>query len=167
MSSSFEEIGAGQAVFIDANVFIYHLTGRSQACRALLERCEIGEVQGITGVHVVLEVLHRLMMLEAVQKGLISPGNVARRLKEHPEVVQVLGEYAQHAGQIPHMGVQVLPVNRELVRVSHEVRRQAGLLVHDSISVAMMERRGMKAIATQDQDFVRVAGLQVHMADDV
>ena len=167
VSSRLEEIGPGQEVFLDANVFIYHFTGRSRACRALLERCEPSEVQGITGAHVVLEVLHRLMMLEAVQRGLVLPGNVARRLKEHPEVVRVLGEYARHAGRIPDMGIQVLPVDSELVQASHEVRRQAGLLVHDSISVAMMERQGTKVIATQDRDFLKVAGVQVYMADDV
>jgi predicted nucleic acid-binding protein len=154
-------------VFIDANIFIYHLTGRSQACRVLLERCEVGEVRGITGVHVLLEVLHRLMMLEAVQRGLVSPGNVARKLKERPEVVKALGEYARHVGPIPHMGISVLPVDSGLVWASREVRRQAGLLVYDSISVAMMDGHGIKAIATEDQDFLRVAGLQVYAAADV
>jgi len=162
-----EEIRPGQSAFVDANIFIYHLTGRSQACRALLERCETGEVQGITGAHVVLEVLHRLMMLEAVQRGLVSPGNVARRLKERPEVVRVLGEYAQHAARIPDMGIRVLPVDGDLVRVSHDVRTRAGLLVHDSISVAMMGRERIRAIATHDQDFLRVAGFQVYVADDI
>ena len=162
-----EEVGSGQAVFVDANVFIYHLTGRSGACRGLLFRCEAGEVQGLTGAHVVLEVLHRLMMLEAVQRASVSPGNVARRLKERPEVVRVLGEYARHASRIPDMGIRMLPVDGGLVRASHEVRTRAGLLVHASISVAMMEQQGMKAIATQDKDFLRVDGLQVYTADDI
>lgn len=162
-----EEVGLGQAVFVDANVFVYHLTGRSRACRDLLSRCEAGEVQGLTGAHVVLEVLHRLMMLEAVQRALVSPGNVARRLKERPEVVRVLGEYARHASRIPNMGIRILPVDGDLIRASHEVRTRAGLLVHDSISVAMMDQQSMTAIATQDHDFLRVDGLQVYMADDI
>ena len=162
-----EEVGPGQAVFVDANVFIYHLTGRSQACRDLLARCEAGELQGLTGTHVVLEVLHRLMMLEAVQRALVSPGNVARRLKEHPEVVRLLSEYARHARRISDMGIRVLPIDGELVRSSHEVRTRTGLLVHDSISVTMMEQQGMKVIATQDKDFLRVDGLQVYTADDI
>lgn len=163
----FEEIAPGQAVFVDANVFLYHLTGRSQACRDLLARFEAGEVQGLTGTHVVLEVLHRLMMLEAVQRALVSPGNVARRLKEHPEVVRLLSEYARHAGRISDMGIRVLPIDGELVRSSHEVRTRTGLLVHDSISVTMMEQQGMTVIATQDKDFLRVDGLQVYTADDI
>lgn len=57
MSWTLEEIGPGQVVFVDANIIIYHFTGPSYACRTLLERCEDGEVLGITGAKVVLEVL--------------------------------------------------------------------------------------------------------------
>ncbi len=162
-----EDILPGEAVFIDASIFIYHLTGQSRACRALLERCEAGEVAGFTGAHVLLEVLHRLMMLEAVQKALVPPGNVARRLKESPDLVRALSQYSQYAGQIPNMGIQVLPVDPELVQASSEVRLRTGLLVYDSISVAMMERLGRKSIATQDRDFLRLTGLRVHLADDI
>ena len=167
MSSTLEQIGTGQVLFIDANIFIYHFTGRSLACRTLLERCEEGEVLGITGAHVVLEVLHRLMMLEAVQKGLISPGNVARRIRERPDVVRALDDYARHAGRIGDMGVRILPVDGQVARASHEVRRGAGLLINDSISVAMMLKDGIRAIATQDRDFKTVLGLQVYLANDI
>lgn len=167
MSSTLEEIGPGSMVFVDANIFIYHFTGRSMACRTLLERCEEGEVLGITGAHVVLEVLHRLMMLEAVQKDLISPGNVARRLRERLDIVRALDEYARHAGRIDDMGVRILPVDAQVVRASHEVRRAAGLLINDSVSVAMMQQDGIRAIATQDQDFKTVPGLQVYLARDI
>lgn len=167
MPSTLEEIRPGHAIFIDANIFIYHFTGQSRTCRTLLERCETGEVQGITGAHVVMEVLHRMMLLEAVQKGLVLAGNMVRRLKERPEEVRALGEYAQHTGRIPDMGIQVLVVDVELVRASHAVRTRTGLLVNDSISVAMIEREGIRAIATQDQDFLRVAGLQVYTVGDI
>ncbi len=167
MSSTLDAISPGQVVFVDASIFIYHFTGRSQACRALLERCEAGEVQGITAAHVVMEVLHRLMMLEAVQKGLVSPGNVVRRLKERPEVVRRLSDYAGYAGRIPGMGIEVLPVEPEVVQASQQIRTQAGLLISDSITVAMMEQQRIRAVATQDQDFARVAGLQVFVADDL
>ncbi|MBI2911074.1 MAG: type II toxin-antitoxin system VapC family toxin [Chloroflexi bacterium] len=160
-----EALPAGRGVFIDANIFIYHLAGQFPACRRLLERCEAGDVEGSTGIHVLLEVLHRLMMLEAVQKGLISPGNVARKLKEHPEVVRSLQDYQRLAASIPEMGVQIVPVDSQLVRASAAVRRRHGLLVNDSLSVAMMEAGGLQAIATADRDFQRVTGLEVFTPD--
>lgn len=162
-----EEIGQGQAVFIDANIFIYHLTGRSVACRAFLERCEVGEIRGFTGAHVMLEVLHRLMMLEAVQRGLLPPGNLAQRLKEHPQVVKALSEYGRHASRIPEMRIEILNLDWELIQASQEVRLRTGLLVYDSIIVAMMERARMHTIATQDHDFLDVPDLQVCMPEDI
>ena len=38
-------------------------------------------------LHIVLEVMHGLMLLEALRKGLISGGQLARKLKERPEIV--------------------------------------------------------------------------------
>ena len=88
----------------------------------------------------VLGVLHRLMMLEAVQKGRVSPGNDAWRLRERPDVVRALDEYARQAGRIDEMGVRILPLDSQVTRASHEVRRGAGLLINDSISIAMIRQ---------------------------
>ncbi len=167
MPSTFDEVRPGQSVFIDANIFIYHFADRSPACSSLLGRCERHEVRGVTGAHVVLEVLHRLMMLEAVQKRLVAPGNVVRRLKERPQGVRELNEYARHARRIPDMGIEVWPVDIEVVRASHEVRTRMGLLIHDSITATMMERQATRVLATQDKDFSRVPGIQVLVANDL
>jgi predicted nucleic acid-binding protein len=66
-----EDVPGGTPIFVDANIFIYHFSGISLECRAFLQRCESRQVEAFTGVHIVLEVMHRLMMLEALQKGLI------------------------------------------------------------------------------------------------
>jgi len=50
----------------------------SPECRRLLERCEAGEVAGVTSVVAVVDVAHRLMMIEAVATGLVSGKNVLR-----------------------------------------------------------------------------------------
>ena len=63
---------AGASIFIDANIFIYHFTGVSEECSEFLTRCESREITGQTSINVILEVLHRLMMVEAVTKNLVS-----------------------------------------------------------------------------------------------
>ncbi|MDH3598272.1 MAG: hypothetical protein OEU26_01390 [Candidatus Tectomicrobia bacterium] len=63
-----EELPDGAPIFVDANILIYHISGLSLECRAFLQRCESRQVEAFTGVHIVLEVTHRLMMLEALQK---------------------------------------------------------------------------------------------------
>ena len=38
------EVPRSSAVFVDANILIYHFTGRSDQCSAFLTRIEAGEV---------------------------------------------------------------------------------------------------------------------------
>ncbi|MBI4310287.1 MAG: PIN domain-containing protein [Chloroflexi bacterium] len=160
---TFDEIPAGSRLFIDANTFIYHFTGQSAECRRLLERCRAGNVRGATGTHVLSEVTHQLMRSEATHKRLITPGgNVTRKLKENPQIVSALETYQQQVALIPAMGIEVLPVDVELILASASVRRRYGLLTMDSITVAMMERHGISALATLDHDFQRIEWLQVY-----
>ena len=58
-----------------------------------LQRCESRPVESCTGVHILLKVAHRLMMLEALPTGLIAGGQLARQLTEQPEIVKSVREY--------------------------------------------------------------------------
>ena len=66
------ELRDGDRVFIDANIFIYHFGGRSPQCKTFLERCARREPLGYTATPVLAEVLHRLMVAEAITKGLVT-----------------------------------------------------------------------------------------------
>lgn len=150
------EVPTGAQVLIDANIFIYHFTGVSPESTQFLERCERGEVLGVTGVHSLLEVLHRLMMIEAVVEGLVSPGDVARKLRERPEVVRRLHRYQEQVEVILEIGLEVIPIEVELVELSQRYREEYGLLVNDSLTVALAEQLEVEGLATADQDLLRL-----------
>lgn len=59
-----DRIPSGTRVLIDSSIFIYYFTGASVDCRACLERCARGDLSGITPVVALVEVAHRLMMIE-------------------------------------------------------------------------------------------------------
>ena len=161
------ELPAGQTVFIDANIFIYHFTGLSQECSIFLERCEQGDLWGVTAVHILLEVLHRLMMIEAVTKGLVTSGNVARKLRKRPNVVKQLADYQTQTEAILEMGIEVVGLTSDSLKISHPYRRRDGLLVNDSLTAAVMEAEGISDLATADPDFTRVEGLRVYRPMDI
>ena len=161
------ELPAGQTVFLDANIFIYHFTGLSQECSSFLERCERGELWGITAVHILLEVLHRLMMIEAVTKGLVTSGNVAKKLRKKPDVVRQLVDYQPQTEAILEMGIEVVRLTSDSLKVSYPYRRRDGLLVNDSLTAAVMEAEGILYLATADPDFTRVEGLRVYRPMDL
>ncbi|GFP25115.1 uncharacterized protein HKBW3S25_00565, partial [Candidatus Hakubella thermalkaliphila] len=132
-----------------------------------LKRCEAGELRGVTTVNVILEVLHRLLMIEAVTKGLVSQGNVARKLKEKPDVVGQLKDYYTNTDKIGKMGVEIESLTYDVVQAGQEIREKYGLLVNDSLIAAFVMTRGLKNLATNDGDFKRVRGLSVFMPEDV
>jgi predicted nucleic acid-binding protein len=166
-TSTFEEVPAGRRIFLDAGVFIYHFCCESAQCRRLLERCERGEVLGVTSVIVVLEVTHRLMLAEAARSGGLLPGGVARKLRERPAVVRTLREHRRQVESIPRWGIQVLPADLGRCLRAADVRAETGLLTNDSVIVATMRDVGVTAIATADRDFERVEGLLVYRPTDL
>jgi predicted nucleic acid-binding protein len=162
-----EDLPEGTRIFVDANILIYHFSGVSLECQAFLQRCESGQLEAFTGVHIVLEVAHRLMMLEALQKGLITRGQPARKLREQPEIVKVLQAYNQSIRQIPRLKIRVQAITSEVVRASEAVRIQDGLMTNDSVSVALMHQLNLSAIATADADFTTVSGFHVYQPGDI
>ena len=162
-----EELPDGARIFVDANILIYHFSGTSLECQAFLQRCEFKQLEAFTGVHIVLEVAHRLMMLEALQKGLITGGQPARKLKEQPEIVKMLQAYNQSVQQIPRLHIHVRAITSEVVRASEAIRIHEGLMTNDSVSVALMCQLDLSAIATADADFNNVLGLHVYQPEDI
>jgi len=161
------ELPAGQTVFIYANIFIYHFTGLSQEYSAFLERCERGDLWGVTAVHILFEVLHRLMMIETVTKKLVTPGNVAKKLRKKPNLVKQLADYQTQTKAILERGIEVVHLTSDSLKISHPYRQQDGLLVNGSLTAAMMEAEGVLDLATADPDFTRVEELRVYRPMDM
>jgi len=160
-------IKIGTKVFIDANIFIYHFTGVSNECSDFLTRCEQGDIKGITSINVLLEVLHRLMMVEAVRKKLVEPPNIINKLKKHPEKIKELNEYNINTQKIKDMGIAVHSVSYEMFIKSYSFRLKYGLMVNDSVILASMQEQGIKSLASNDEEFFKIEGLSVFNPEDV
>lgn len=83
-------ISPGCKIFIDSNIFIYHFLGRSEPCTVLLEMAKNLDVQAYISVIVMAEVLHKLMIAEAVEKFGIRPYKVLRFFKNYPDAISSL-----------------------------------------------------------------------------
>jgi predicted nucleic acid-binding protein len=162
-----ESIAATTRIFLDSTIFIYHATGTSRECRGLLERCEAGDVAGVTSVVVLADVAHRLMLIEAVAAGLVSGKDVVKKLRSKPAIVSRLHVYQEQVERIPLMGVDVLPLDIGTMLRSAHVRRQYGLLVNDSLVVAAARGSGVGHLASADPDFKRVKELKVYQPGDL
>jgi hypothetical protein len=64
----FADLQLGDAVFLDANTFIYHSAPDpvlGPPCSQLLQRIENQELLGFTSLHLLPEVAHKMMTTEA------------------------------------------------------------------------------------------------------
>jgi predicted nucleic acid-binding protein len=162
-----DDLRPGTTVFVDANIFLYHFTGASEECTRFLRRCETGDVVGSTSMPVLLEVLHRLMMVEAVKSGAVRPPRVLEKLRRRPEVVRSLSAYYAQTARISEMGISIRPVGGDLLASSQRVRQEHGLLVGDSLILAAMRDGGVRTLASHDADLRRIAQIEVAAPADV
>ena len=162
MPLTLADIPAGAAVFLDANVLVYHFAPHpvlQPRCQDLLERCTTEESLGYTSAHVVSNVAHRIMTLEAIDRFGWPTAGIARRLLRHPDDVRRLTRFRQVVDEIPYLGVQVLPITMRLVSAAAAISQQHGLLSGDALVVAVMREHGLVNLASHDTDFDRVPGL--------
>lgn len=159
---TFLDILTGQAVFVDANIFLFYFGSDpvlGPPCDQLLQRIEQGDIQGYTSAHVLNEMAHRLMTEEAQQRFNWPMTGIARRLRRHPAQVQLLARPRQAIDELSMIGLQVLPVTGAQVSLAIDVSNQHGLLSSDALLVAVMRQQGLQALASHDGDFDRVPGL--------
>jgi predicted nucleic acid-binding protein len=159
---TFNDIPTGAAVFLDANVLVYASTSHpayGAACERLLDRIEHQDIQGFTSAHVLADVVHRLMTIEASDRFGWPAQGIANRLRRHPNEVQQLVVPRRAIDEINAARVGVLPVTVQHVSRAVDLSRQLGLLTGDALIVAVMQAHGLSALASLDADFDRVSGI--------
>jgi len=159
---TFANLAKGSSIFIDANTLVYHFIAHAQfglSCTQLLERIENQELYGYCSAHVLGEVVHRLMTIEACSRFGWPTQGIAARLRSHPAELQQLSKHRQALDEIQLMGIQILPVTGSSVSHGADLSIQHGLLINDAICVAQMLAQKLQQIASNDTDFDRVPGI--------
>ena len=92
---TFTEIPVGTRVFVDANTLVYHFAADPQfgaSCTDLVKRIERREIHGFASAHVLSDVAHRLMTLEAILLLGWPVASIAQRLRRsHAEIPSLPG----------------------------------------------------------------------------
>jgi predicted nucleic acid-binding protein len=159
---TFADLVAGEAVFIDANTLTYHFQPHPTwglPCTALLQRIENQELAGFTSTHVLSELSHRLMTIQASALFGWPFAGIGNRLRSHPAQVQQLTAFRQALDQVLQSNIQVLMIPPALLAAGAALCQQIGLLSNDGLIVAVMQAHGLTRIASSDADFDRVPGL--------
>jgi predicted nucleic acid-binding protein len=158
----FANVPANTEIFLDANTVVYHFIGDANfgvACTSLLKRIELLEIIGWISPHVLAEVSHRLMTIEACSVFGWPYQGIAARLRKHPHQVQQLSRYEQALAQISALPLRVVVVDQQQVLDAARISRQYGLLTNDALIVSLMNRQKLSHLASNDADFDRVPGI--------
>ena len=159
---TYADLPAGATVFVDASVFIHHFEPNAlygPAATEFLERIENQEISGITATHILSEVAHRLMTLEAMQAFGWKSAGIALRLRNHPTQVKTLKRFRQAIQEIPLFGVRILTIDPTWLDPAAEISQQTGLLHNDALLIAVIRVHGLTNLASADPDFDRVPGI--------
>lgn len=153
----------GSLSFVDTNVLVYHFVENprfSPECREYLRRVVAGKMFAVSAEGVVADAVHKVMAEEARLVHGLDSGAI-RFLQRHPAEITKLGAFVEATKQLERLPIRLVPVDLTIIRQSAELAQQHGLLTNDAIIVALMQRHGISHLATNDDDFDRVPGIQV------
>ena len=159
---TFADLLVGDQVFVDANTLTYHFQPHpvwGPACTQLLERIKNQELTGFTSTHVLAEVAHRLMTLEANTLLRWTIPGIGNRLRTHPTEVQKLSLFRRAIDSMVQGGLQILTITPPMLATAAALCQQIGLLTNDGLIVAVMQANALTKLASHDADFDRVPGL--------
>jgi predicted nucleic acid-binding protein len=159
---TFSDFLRGDSLFLDANILIYHFEPHpvlGPSCTQLLTRIEQQELIGFSSTHILTEVAHRLMMIEASHLPGGSTTNIKQRLQRKPATVQGLTQFRIAIEGIRRGRIQFLTISPASVVEATKVSQKTGLFSNDALLVAVMEASGLSKLASNDADFDRVPGI--------
>jgi predicted nucleic acid-binding protein len=162
---TFGALPNGASVFVDANTLIYAVIAHpvyGAACKLLVDRVEHRDLNGFTSAHVLSEVAHRLMTIEACDRFGWPTQGIANRLRRHPAEIQQLTVPRRAIDEIHAAHVDVLPVLGTQVSRAADGAQQYGLLSAGALVVVLMQDNGLVHLASLDADFDRVPGIIRH-----
>ena len=161
-------IPSGSLCVIDTNVLLYAEQGVSDQARRFLLRCSRGELAGVLPQTVWQEVTHKLMLAEAMMRGLISGGNPAARLTAKPETVRGLSLYRAKVQALVDLGLGFEACTLDdLTKTAFKMQEKYGFLTNDAMVLAVAIRLKADALVSSDKAFHRVTEVAVHCPTDL
>lgn len=158
----FANLPPGASVFVDANTWVYHFTSQARfgsACTVLIARIGQQDIAGFTSTHVMTEVAHRLILVEASAANGWPLASALKRLQKNPLALEKLSQFRIALDELLQTGIQLLAATPQDVLAAASVSQQTGLLSNDGLIVAIMQAHGLVNLASGDSDFDRVPGI--------
>jgi predicted nucleic acid-binding protein len=156
---------SGGSVYVDTNVLYMYLRSdpsHLDTIKLFLRRAVRGELRAFVGIPVLDELFYRLLLARVKDATGQNPLNVLR--KDVVGAVSTCGDAIEMAIRslmaLPYLelvGVEIADFDRMLSNIS-----TFSLLPRDALHLAIIQRLGLGAIASDNTDFDRVTWLERH-----
>ncbi|MBI5745740.1 MAG: PIN domain-containing protein [Nitrospirae bacterium] len=160
-NKALEKASPGVSIFVDTNILIYHLLEDELygvSCKNFLKRVEEKELTAFTSPIVIAESLFIYLRVWIIKHKKIAPKKVLEYLKQHRGLIN---EVNFQKPQILFTILKSLPIGNAAVKDSYSMMKLHNLLPNDAINVSLIKRHNISAIATNDNDFDNIKGLDV------
>ena len=171
------DIPDGTRVFVDTNIFVYHFLGKSVSCTSFVNRVARRDIQAFVNSRVMLDLLHKLMLADAIAMGVnivgmdgdTRPWKLERWLSKDRSRGALLMGYQSHFEAAFSMGIDLIRTTKDLLIETRHERLTFGLMAGDSVHMGCMLRYAppIVDIATNDDGFAHVPTVTIWKPVDV
>ena len=156
-------IPADSDIFIDSNIFTYHLLGHKRyrdSVKNFLIKIESGIYSGYINEVVVSEVYHNFIRVKICDKFNIQPVEFIRFIKSNPEAIAEV-DLSKVTAILSMKNIQL--IHNIKIGMVEENMSKYNLLSSDAIHVSSCKVQNIEYMATNDSDFERVDFLNLWM----
>jgi len=144
-------------VFVDATIFLHHAFDSNPVSVEFLNRVEISSIRACTSALVLEEVAYKIMMQSAsnylekvtvphVKKFIENPRNRGK-------VLMPLIEYMGYLDKLREAGMTVIDLKGDDIKQAANYAKDYGFITADAAHLAVMFRKSIQHMATEDSDF--------------
>jgi predicted nucleic acid-binding protein len=160
MLKNLSDFKGNSAVFIDATIFLHHAFDSNPVSVEFLSRIETTNIKTYTSALVLEEVSYKIMMQSAsnfIER--VTVRHVKKFLenqKHRARVLSPLIEYMDYIYKLREAGMVVIDLKGSDIKDAARLAKDNGLITADAAHLAVMLRKSIHHIATEDADFATV-----------
>lgn len=165
MQKNLRDFEGSSPIFIDATIFLHHAFDTNSISVEFLNRIELSNIKTYTSALVLEEVSYKIMMQSAsnylervtvrhVKKFLENP-------KNRGKVLSPLIGYMDYIDKLQEAGMTVIDLKGSDMKQAAHHAKDNGLITADAAHIAVMLRKSIHHIATEDSDFASVTDITV------
>lgn len=165
MQKDLRDFEVGSPVFIDATIFLHHAFDTNPVSVEFLNQIELSNIKAYTSALVLEEVSYKIMMQSASNYLERVTVRHAKKLFENPKnrgkVLSPLIEYINYLDKLQEAGLNIIDLKGADVKQAAHYAKDSGLITADAAHLAVMFRKSIHHIATEDSDFTAVPNITV------